>query len=721
MPAANTGTNTLVNFLRIMLSPRLLFKKGLLNPYGFVLLLVSVNVVICFLTRLSLLLFSAKTFDWTVTNVLGVFSIGFIYDLVVSSFISIPFVLHIWFTNENIYSKKWVKWMAVLYILLILVFSVTQLVPSDFNPALHKAVIGFFILRFFIFLFLAYKGPAFRQRWRKGVLYADFFIVVFLLVFNAVSEWFFWNEFSGRYNFIAVDYLVYTNEVIGNIRESYPLGFIISAVVLIALSVTFLLRKNIRQSQQFTISFRQRTVTGVLLLAFPLSSYFLVDGRWDKFSDNYCVNQLAGNGLFEFGEAFNANELDFYRFYTVIKDEDAFRVVRNDLATPYTRFVNDNPFSIERDINYPQPEKKMNVVLISVESLSANFMKAFGSHKNITPNLDSLSQHSIFFTNLYASGTRTVRGLEALTLSIPPTPGQSVVKRKDNQHLFSLGSVFRSKGYKTQYIYGGYSYFDNMNRFFGNNGYEVIDRSALSPGEIHYANIWGVADEDLFTLAMHKLDENYTHQQPFFTHIMTVSNHRPYTYPDGRIDIPSSKQWREGAVKYTDYAIGKFIREATTKPWFNNTIFVIVADHCASSAGNVELPVTGYHIPMLIYSPANLPPLQFNRLTAQIDIAPTILGLLHFDYRSKFFGQDIFALPAGKERVFISTYQGLGYVKDNQLVIQSPVKQLEEFVPDFISGDAKKTAVNDSLTKQAIAYYQCASWLLKNRKYGDKY
>jgi phosphoglycerol transferase MdoB-like AlkP superfamily enzyme len=256
-----------------------------------------------------------------------------------------------------------------------------------------------------------------------------------------------------------------------------------------------------------------------------------------------------------------------------------------------------------------------------------------------------------------------------------------------------------------------------MNYFFSNNGYRVVDREAIKPKDIHYANIWGVADEDLFTLALQEMDRNDSAHKPFFAQVMTVSNHRPYTYPDGRIDIPPSTQSREGAVKYTDYAIGRFLREAKQKPWFNNTIFVIIADHCASSAGNVALPVTGYHIPMLIYSPANITPAKVEKLTAQIDVVPTILGLLKFSYKSKFFGHDIFAVNADQERAFISTYQGLGYLRNGRLVLQSPVKKTEEFIPDFVTGKSSKTTLTDSLVKQAVAYYQCASWLIKHKKY----
>jgi phosphoglycerol transferase MdoB-like AlkP superfamily enzyme len=123
---------------------------------------------------------------------------------------------------------------------------------------------------------------------------------------------------------------------------------------------------------------------------------------------------------------------------------------------------------------------------------------------------------------------------------------------------------------------------------------------------------------------------------------------------------------------------------------------------------------------MLIYSPALIKPQVYDRLTSQIDIIPTLLGLMKMKYRSKFFGQDIFTLPEGKERAFISTYQGLGYIRDGQLIIQMPPKKVDQFIPDFISGKATNTSRNDSLVKQAIAYYQVASWLLKNKKFGKE-
>jgi phosphoglycerol transferase MdoB-like AlkP superfamily enzyme len=700
-----------------MLRLRSLVQKGLAHRFGIILLLVSINLGISFVTRLGLLLYTGKGVDWTIPNLLGVFGIGLMYDLAISSYIIIPFVLHLWFTSEKIYAPAWRKWITGLYAALMIFFSFSQLVPAEYNSGLHWGVVVLFGLRLLIYLLLAKKGPAFRLQWRKYVLSADIFLVTFLLLFNAVSEYFFWNEFSTRYNFIAVDYLIYTTEVLGNIKESYPVGWIIGGVLIASFAIVWFLRANIRGSVKQVVSFPRRSVVALLLLIFPVITYLSLTSKWKRFSSNAYANELAANGLFEFGTAFFHNELDFYKFYRVLPDVEAFNIVRKQLETPNARFVSNDPFNIERQVSYAGPEKKMNVVLISVESFSANFMKAFGDVQNITPYLDSLAEKSLLFTNLYASGTRTVRGLEALSLSIPPTPGQSIVKRPDNENMFSLGSVFRSKGYITQYLYGGYGYFDNMNAFFSGNHYDVIDRNALRPDQIHYANIWGVADEDLFALTLQQLDSNYKTGKPFFSHVMTVSNHRPFTYPEGRIDIPPSRQAREGAVKYTDYAIGQFIQKASEKPWFKNTVFVIVADHCAGSAGSVELPVTGYHIPMLIYSPGNIAPQKIDRLTAQIDIAPSILGLLKFNYRSKFFGQDIFSLPAGQERAFISTYQGLGYLKNGELIVQSPLQQVDQYKPDFTTGKVQKEPLNDSLVKQAIAFYQSATWLLKNNKY----
>ncbi len=620
---------------------------------GLWLLLCAILIIISTITRLLLTAKSFSEVDFTIINSLGIIILGFLYDLVNAIYFTIPLVVYLWLVPDKIY----------------------------------------------------------KQHWHRFVLYTLFFLFTFLLIFNGVAEWFFWDEFNVRFNFIAVDYLVYTTEVIGNLRQSYPLGWIIAGVTVLSMFIVFIIRSRIKDSTTHYVPFRKRTKYVGLYGVLCVVILFTITSKYHRFSNNSYVNELAGNGIYELFAAYRNNELDYEQFYRSMKNEQAFDLTRQRIKTPEAEFVSAERFSIERNIVSSGKEKKLNVVLISVESFSADFMKLFGNKENITPFLDSLSNHSLVFTNLYATGTRTVRGLEALSLCVPPTPGQSIVRRPDNEELFSLGKVFHDKGYKSEYIYGGYSYFDNMGYFFGHNSYEVVDRSALSDDEIDYENIWGVADENLFDLAIKELDTN-SKENPVFAHIMTTSNHRPFTYPEGRIDIPSHTS-RSGAVKYTDYAIGNFIRQVSHKSWFKETIFLIVADHCASSAGKSELPVKKYHIPMLIYSPENIQSGVMDRLMSQIDIGPTLLGMLNFSYTSKFFGYDMFKLEPGRERAFISTYQSLGYLKANKLVILSPQLKVESFK---LSDDQEPRSITNEpqVINEAIAWYQSASYSFKH-------
>ena len=690
--------------------------RAVLRRFRPVLLLAIIILLISFLTRLFLVIYSWPVIDAGLKNLAAIFLVGIFYDLCFAAYAAIPLVLLLWLSNDRMFRKPWYWVIGSLLGALMIAIAFFNLIPRELNAVLPKISLGLLALLAIIYTLLALRSTAFRLRWRTGVLYVYFFPLIFLLLFNSVSEFLFWDEFGSRYNFIAVDYLIYTHEVAGNIQQSYPVTWIVFAALLLTLLLFWPLRKHLRGSVYEGISVRHRTPAALLLLFIPFLLYMTVDSRFRNVSSNFYVNQLAGNGVYEFGAAYWNNDLDFYRFYQSLPDREALAEVRRQILqrSPTDSFIYADSLSIEREVTYEGPEKKMNVVMISVESLSASFMKYFGYPYNVTPQLDSLVNQSMFFTNLYATGTRTVRGMEVLSLAVPPIPGQSIVRRPDNEDLATLGAVLRSKGYTTQFMYGGYSSFDNMGYYFRNNSYDVYDRSAIPSADVHYANIWGVADEDMFSFALKKMDENAASGKPFFSQIMTVSNHRPYTYPEGRIDISPKEQIRDGAVKYTDYAIGRFLREARNKPWFANTLFVIVADHCAYAAGKSGLPVTGYHIPMLIYSPAFIQPQRVDKLCSQIDVVPTILGLLNMSYRSRFFGQDLFRMPEGTERAFISTYQGLGYLRSGQLVVQQPPKSVTQQVPDFTNGSAKETTLSDSLRHQAIAYYQLAEKIYKS-------
>ena len=625
---------------------------ALRERYAPLLWLALALTAIAFLTRLALLIKTGNGVPAQLTSWGYLFVVGFAYDLIALLYFALPLVLYLW------------------------------LVPRR----------------------------AYLARPLRVLLGAVCLVYLYILLFVAAAEWIFWDEFGSRFNFVAVDYLVYSREVLSNIRDSYPVGKLLTLLLLIAAAIVFVTR-GLWQPRDGGSRFRDRTAVTVVWLLLTVGVTVLVDSVDKNRTSNAYINELAGDGIYEFFSAYRNNQLDYERLYRTLPDAEASSKVRALLLTPEAHFLNSDPYDIARVIEAPAPERHLNVVLVSVESLSGEFLTTFGGSKNITPNLDALVSKSLFFSNLYASGTRTVRGLEALSLSVPPTPGEAIVKRPDNENLFSLGSVFDSKGYDSMFVYGGYGYFDNMNYFFSHNGYRVADRSDIPRDQIHHANVWGVADEDLFTLTMREADQAFASGKPFFAHVMTTSNHPPFTYPAGRIDLKSGKAGRAGAVKYTDWALGDFLARAASKPWFDDTVFVITADHCASSWGRSALPMNRYHIPLWIYSPKHVEPARVDRLMSQIDIPPTLLGLLNFSYTSSFYGYDVFKLEPGRERVLLGNYQKAGYLRGDTLTILAPKQSVEQSSPKFdASGDATPLAdPNPELVDEAVAYYQTAS------------
>ncbi|MDR3447155.1 MULTISPECIES: sulfatase-like hydrolase/transferase [unclassified Dyella] len=624
-------------------------------------------------------------------------------------------------------------WLAISYVLIgaltriVLLFMVGGGVPHNplywayaFGVGLSYDLIAFIYLAWPLVLYLwLVPERIYVSRLGQWLLYIGAAVLLFGLLFVAASELVFWGEFGTRFNFIAVDYLVYTTEVIGNIRESYPLGTWISLLALATLVVVWLSRSGLK-ARNGGSTFLQRGKVVLVWLLITVVTAVGIKGTFKDHSDNAYVNELAGNGVYEFVAAFRSSHLDYSRFYRTLPDDEAFKRVRELVKTPEATYVSDDPHDLTREIRHTGPEKHLNVVLISVESLSADYLKEFGDKRDITPNLDALIDKSMFFDNLYANGTRTVRGLEALSLSVPPTPGDSIVKAHNNENLFSAANVFNDRGYQSDFVYGGYGYFDNMNYFFAHNGYRAVDRNDIAKGEtIHHENVWGVADEDLYTLALKQMDEAHAQGKPFFLHIMTTSNHRPFTVPANR--VPEKNGTREAAVAYTDWSIADFLKRAQGKPYFDDTVFVITADHCASSAGRTSVPINRYHIPLWIYSPKNIPPQRVTRQMGQVDIIPTLMGLLNFSYRSRFFGADLFQLEPGRERAFPATYEKLGYLHGDVLTVLEPQRKLEQVKPNFDNGDAvPNVPVDQGQVDDATAYYQIAAYLFKHGQLGKR-
>lgn len=627
----------------------------------FIMLSIFIVMMILFaLTRTILILLSPAEADLSLQSLIQIYSIGIINDIAFFAYALTPFCLYLLLTPNNI-------WL------------------STFNRIL---------------------------------VHLTCFAAVYGLLFILVAEILFWLEFKARFNFISVDYLVYRREVTNNILESYPVIPILSVMLAITIAIYWKLYTPIQKALTNRDSFRRRAAISGCLLLLPVFSFFITSTDTSRQFNNNYQNELAGNGPYQFFSAFRNNELDYYQFYPTIDDRQASSVLRSEIAEPSSQFSNQKIFNIQRtvtpDIN--RPEKRLNVMLVMIESLSAEFVGAYGGTKGLTPTLDSLTTDSLLFTRFYATGTRTTRGLEAVTLSIPPTPGRSIVKRLGNEsNMWSLGNVLKEKGYDTKFLYGGRGYFDNMNTFFAGNGYDIIDQSSTPETEIGFENAWGMADEYLYDQAINAADKANQRDTPFFFHIMTTSNHRPYTYPEGRIDLPPGSG-RDGAIKYSDWAIGDFLKRSQDKPWFDDTVFVFVADHTASSAGKSALSVNKYHIPLYIYSPANIQAGLVNKVSSQIDLAPTLLALLNIGYESKFFGKNVLTMKKEDERALIGNYQNLGLYTTGLLSIIAPQQKLMQLLnPESLNPISQHADIDDPHMKRNLAYYQGASYIYKHQ------
>ena len=619
---------------------------------------IVIFFLVSLITRIVLLGITYDQADMGATALMKVFTIGMLYDFIAVSYYLIPFVIYL------------------------------ILIPNKFfNSKLHK----------FISLMI-------------------YFMVIYSIVFNAFSEYFFWEEFGKRFNFIAVDYLVYTHEVIHNILESYPIPLLLGIIFVLTTGIMYYTYKKTQLHQKaFTcdMPFGKRVKIGMVYLALPLLFFIFLDKQTLTHTCSNTFNrELAKNGLYSLFSAFRHNALDYNEFYKTLPTNKVLQRYKILVSTGKEQFLNANT----RKIVKAGQEHHYNVILVMIESLSAEYVGAFGDKRGLTPHIDKMIKQSLFFNHLFATGTRTVRGMEAVTMSLPPTPGRSIVKRPDNQKMFGLGWLFRARGYDNKFIYAGHGYFDNMNAYFGSNGFSIVDRFDFNDDEVHFSNVWGVCDEDLFNKTIKEADKSFAKKKPFFSFVMTTSNHRPYTYPNGKIDIPSHTG-RYGGVKYTDYAINKFIEKAKKRPWFNNTLFLFVADHNGGSAGKTELPVWRYKIPFIVYAPHIVKPQIVSKVSSQIDIAPTLLSLLNWSYASKFYGNDILN-KAFQPRALIGNYQKLGLYRNDKLTILSPDKTVTEFKIKKLtlySNTYKAIVPLKADEEDTVTYYQSASYFHKKR------
>lgn len=566
----------------------------------------------------------------------------------------------------------------------------------------------------------------FGARWHRALFWGVNFLACGLGVFLLAVEYYFFEEFRSRFNTVAVDYVLYPHEVFVNIWESYPVLPVVAGCAAVAGAWVWCGRRWFSRMWQERVRARWRFAwfAGALLAAVGLSRTVPLKGV--KVSSDRTLNEIANNGGIALTSAALTRHLDYGAFYKTLERAEAWQRVRRLLASPNAEFVGP-PDSLRRRVRGDPNRPRLNVVIMLEESLGSEFWGCLGRANTLTPEMDRLAtEEGLLFTNIYACGNRTVRGLEGVLASFPPLPGDSIVARDLSDNVETLARVLKRDGYRTLFFYGGRGMFDGMKSFALRNGFDrflehnpPFQDDFPNPG---FATVWGVCDEEVFERAIAEFAALARQGQPFFGTVLSVSNHKPYTYPPGRIPEDPNQRKRAHAVKYSDWALGRFFHAAKQQPFWTNTIFVVVADHGARVYGSQTIPIRSYEIPLVILGPAVVhQPARIGVLGSSLDVAPTVLGLIGRPYETLFFGRDLLRDPPEAGRALLHHNRDIGLFTGQRLVVLGLMRDSDFYAGDPKSGTLQPLTVigpaERELERDAAAIYQVADELYTQRRY----
>jgi len=515
-------------------------------------------------------------------------------------------------------------------------------------------------------------------------------IVYFALFFAEIAGIYFFRFYDFRPNYLVFEHGA-DREVLRTVAKAYPLVRIVLlsftgawlAVTAAQLLVPTAPAGSVRNDLIWLWD-RGVTFLGLLLVGFTSRGTFdhrPLNPSLASFTTNRIANEIACCGIFNLLYEWSqraTNQFAALKSITEVPSAaDAFAAARRMLSWdgPLT---DDGPNPLARRIASCSPPAPLNVVLVVMESFTGRLTGCLGGLPALSPELDKLAQEGLLLERCYATGERTIQGLEAAVCSFPPLPGEGVVKRPQaRQNFATLASVLRQRGYATTFLYGGQGIFDHMLGFFLGNGFDrfIEEKDFLAP---QYKSPWGVSDEDLFTRADDEFRRYHETGQPFFATLLTVSLHSPWQFPAGKIEPlaadtkpPPGFELNElNNFLYADYCIGKFIRMARQARYFDNTLFVFVGDHGVHLRGNELIPIDEYIVPALFLAPKHVDAGRISTVASQMDLPPTIMGIVGGEYRSAFFGRDI-CKPQTEDPFAIVIYKKkrYGIVTDRELIV----------------------------------------------------
>jgi phosphoglycerol transferase MdoB-like AlkP superfamily enzyme len=559
--------------------------------------------------------------------------------------------------------------------------------------------------------------------WRNVTVAWGTFALIFI-VFMELSTPQFVMQYDVRPNRLFIEYLSYPAEVMSTLWHGFRIALILGVAFTILLGTG--IYKLLKAASANIVTWKPWKMLAlwpllVLLVAFQIRSTMAhrpANPAMFALTGDAMVNSLIINSPWSVLDAYNAmsHEANSSEIYGKYPRDKVFEVVKSAPWLRDVQFTNAELPTLHKQVAAMQRERPLNLVIVLEESLGATFVESLGGLP-VTPELEKLKKEGWWFEQLYATGTRSVRGIEAVVAGYPPTPARSVVKLSlSQQNFYTLAAGLGKQGYHTEFVYGGEAHFDNMRSFFSGNGFQkVVDRRDMNPV---FEGSWGASDEDLFDKSLERLKTLHASGKPFFSLIFSSSNHEPFQFPDGRIKLhDAEKQTVNNAVKYADYALGRFIAEAKKQAYWKDTVFLIVADHDNRVYGDSLVPIKKFHIPGLILG-ADVQPKRITTIASQVDLAPTLLSMIGVSSEHPMIGRDLARDSETPGRALIQFDNYFAWLEGSSATILRPNQQPLAGKYDAATGVLTTGGVPDAqLVDKAMSHVVLPSILYREQRY----
>lgn len=563
-------------------------------------------------------------------------------------------------------------------------------------------------------------------RWWRGFALIWCLVALTLVIFIELSTPSFIAQYDIRPNRLYIEYLKYPKEVFSTLWQGFRVP-LIGGTVLTILLVWFGVRILAAQAQRM-----QSFSVAKLLITWPLvviMVFISIRSTFDHRPANPALFAITSDSLVN-SLIINSPYSVFYAAYSLRHEARSSEIYGKLAEDEMVKLALDWPWLKDYQFNNPnyptlhqqqatvQRDKPLNLVIVLQESLGATFVESLGGLP-VTPELEKLKSDGIWFEQLYATGTRSVRGIEAVVAGYSPTPAQSTVKLANSQYNFTtVASILKSQGYQTQFVYGGEAHFDNMRSFFTGNGFsQVVDIKQIKQPK--FVGSWGASDEDLFNTAHQQLELLHQQGKPFLSLIFTSSNHEPFEFPDGRIELHEQPQNTvNNAVKYADWAMGQFFQKAKASAYWQDTLFLIVADHDNRVYGSNLIPLEKFKIPGLILG-ADVKPERLQVMASQVDLVPTLLSMMGVSSCHPMMGRDFTLDRTSPGRALIQFDQYFTLMQGKELTILKPNQEVQ--MATYDESQQKLTLLERAVTPaerdKALAQVQMPTFLYREQKY----